>query len=200
MGTVSTFAVRVATAADAGRAGELVAHGFHDDPITEWVVPPPTDRPRVLGPYFAVACEAAIAAGTVYVAGDFDAVAVWFDATTPAPSPPPEPDPAMAELCGPYAAGLHLLDQLMHSAQPREPHHQLAFLVVRDGLRGQGLGSHLLKAHHSVLDETGLGAFLDATNPDSRRLYERHGYRDLVEPIHPPDGPPMWAMWRPAGG
>jgi RimJ/RimL family protein N-acetyltransferase len=40
-----------------------------------------------------------------------------------------------------------------------------------------------------------VAAYLEASNENSRRLYERHGFivqREL--PI--PDGPSMWTMWR----
>jgi hypothetical protein len=37
-------------------------------------------------------------------------------------------------------------------------------------------------------------AYLEATSPDSRRLYHRHGYTDLGR-IDLPDGPSLWRMW-----
>lgn len=193
--------IRLATPADARQVGETIADAFHDDPVTRWVVPPPEDRPSVLPGYFGAAGETAIETGSVYVAGDFAAVAVWFDATTPPPPPPSTPDPAMVGLCGRYAENFHLLEKLMHDAQPSKPaHHHLAFLAVRDGLRGHGIGSALLARHHEQLDTEDLGSYLDASSPRSRRLYLRHGYHDLPGPCHLTDGTPLWPMWRPPGG
>jgi hypothetical protein len=44
---------------------------------------------------------------------------------------------------------------------------------------------------------------VEAASIDSRRLYARHGYRDLPKPIPFPDGIPattmMYPMWRPEG-
>lgn len=191
--------VRIATAEDAERVGAVVAECFHDDPLTAWLLPDPADRPRILPSYFGAAGESAVEGGTVYVAGDFDAVAVWFDRTLPADPPPPEPDAHLTELCGPYAQNFHLVDKLMHEAQPSGPaHHQLAFLVVRESLRGRGIGGLLLERHHTILDDAGLPAYLDATHPDSHRLYLRHGYTDLADAYHPPGGAAIWPMWRPA--
>ena len=59
----------------------------------------------------------------------------------------------------------------------------------------RGLGSALM---HEVLDRCdrdGTPAYLEATSPDSRRLYLRHGFVVTGE-IVLPDGPTMWPMWR----
>lgn len=43
-------------------------------------------------------------------------------------------------------------------------------------------------------------AYLEATSPLNRRLYERHGF-EVTGEIQLPNGPAMWPMWRePAGG
>lgn len=196
-----TLDIRTATLAEADRLGEVVATEFFVDPLTEWLVPEAARRDDILPAYFGHAIEIAVQAGTVYVFGDVEGVAVWFDRTTPAHAPPPEPEPEVVDLCGDLAPNFHLVDRLMHAAEPEQPaHDQLAFLVVREELRGQGIGSRLLDAHHARLDDAGLPAYLNATHPDSHRLYLRHGYRDLAEPYHPPGGAPIWPMWRPPGG
>jgi GNAT superfamily N-acetyltransferase len=192
--------VRLGTAQDSIRVGATIATSFRDDAITRWVVPPEA-HPGPLPEYFGAAAAAAVEAGYVYILGDFEAVAVWFDATAPAPPPPPEPDAAMIEVCGAFAENFHRLEHLMYAAHPKEPaHHYLAFLAVRKELRGRGVGKALLDLHHEELDKTGLGGYLDASNPDSRRMYLRNGYRDLGRPFSAPGGPPMWPMWRPPGG
>ncbi|WP_199435287.1 hypothetical protein [Qaidamihabitans albus] len=43
-----------------------------------------------------------------------------------------------------------------------------------------------------------LPAYLEASSPRDRRLYERVGFTDLGDPIEPPDGPRLQPMWRPA--
>jgi GNAT superfamily N-acetyltransferase len=193
--------LRTATLAEADRLGEVVATEFFFDPLTEWLCPDSSRRDAIFPAYFGHAIEFALQAGTVWVAGDYDGVAVWFDKTTPPPPPPAEPEPEVVALCGDLAPKFHLIDQLMHEAEPAEPaHDQLAFLVVNEKLRGQGIGSLLLDAHHARLDDAGLPAYLNATHPDSRRLYLRHGYQELSDAYHPPGGAPIWAMWRPPGG
>jgi hypothetical protein len=39
-------------------------------------------------------------------------------------------------------------------------------------------------------------AYLEASTPGNRRLYERHGFRATEEVMMAPDAPPMWLMWR----
>jgi len=52
-------------------------------------------------------------------------------------------------------------------------------LAVRPGLRGQGIGTHLLQAVFAFAREKGFASvWLEVvnTNPDARRLYERMGF------------------------
>jgi hypothetical protein len=54
----------------------------------------------------------------------------------------------------------------------------------------------MLEHHHKLVDNLGVAASLDASNPSSRRLYLRHGYSNNGDPFRPPGGPPMWPMLR----
>jgi hypothetical protein len=47
-------------------------------------------------------------------------------------------------------------------------------------------------------DAEGMPAYLEATSPLNRRLYERHGF-EVTQEFVLPKGPPMWAMWREPG-
>ena len=72
------------------------------------------------------------------------------------------------------------------------------FLGVVPGARGRGLGGALLRDRLVRADAEGMPAYLEASSPRSRALYERHGFRATGDPIHLPDGPPLWPMWRAA--
>jgi hypothetical protein len=69
---------------------------------------------------------------------------------------------------------------------------------VLPGHQGRKTGTRLLEEYHRGLDEAGIPAYLEASSTRSRRLYLRHGYQDLGDPIFMPDGPPMFPMWRPS--
>jgi hypothetical protein len=48
-------------------------------------------------------------------------------------------------------------------------------------------------------DRDGLPAYLEASAPRNRALYERHGF-EVVGEIQAGDSPPLWPMLRPAVG
>ena len=75
-------------------------------------------------------------------------------------------------------------------------HLYLVFLGVAPGAQGRGLGGALLRERLVRADAEGLPAYLEASSPRSRLLYERNGFRDTGDPIQLPDGPPIWPMWR----
>jgi hypothetical protein len=44
-------------------------------------------------------------------------------------------------------------------------------------------------------DRQGEPAYLEATSPRNRALFERHGFA-VVDELRTGDCPPVWAMWR----
>jgi len=79
--------------------------------------------------------------------------------------------------------------------RPRVAKH-LAILAIRPGRQGQRTGTTMLIVRHATLDTDGTPAFLEASGPDSRRLYLRHGYADYGPRIDLPGGPALYPMWR----
>ncbi|GIL84948.1 hypothetical protein Vretimale_9709 [Volvox reticuliferus] len=55
----------------------------------------------------------------------------------------------------------------------------VAFLATRPEYWGRGLGSRLLRYVTDEADAAGRWCYLEATNPDNVRLYERHGFQEL---------------------
>lgn len=60
----------------------------------------------------------------------------------------------------------------------------LEAIVVDEAARGGGLGGHLLRHALADIDAAGAIATLDASTPDSQRLYERLGFTP-VGPVPP---------------
>lgn len=75
-------------------------------------------------------------------------------------------------------------------------HHHLAIVGVWPGAQGRGIGTALLQAHHHLLDQAGIPAYLEASSQRNRRLYRRHGYADHGPPICLTGGPQMFPMIR----
>ncbi len=191
---MSTPPIRPATDAEAGAVADRIAEAFVDLDATAWLIPDPADRRHVLRDDFRILVDHAYEHGEIHVTDDLSAVAVWYFVDDAFP-PPPDYDRRVAEACGPYTERFATLDKLFEANHPHEAHHHLALLAVRPGVQGTGLGTALLQHHHARLDTHGTPGYLEASSPQSRDLYARHGY-DLHEPFHLPDGTPFWPMWR----
>lgn len=184
-----------ADASEARDIAELIAVAFHSLAVARWLVPDPARRAEVLPANFRIFVDHALAHGQVHVTADRAAAAVWFPRDGD-----PLPEPAgyqrrVAAACGEATDRFRHLDDLFDIHHPIEPHHHLAFLGVHPAWERHGLGSALLRHHHTQLDVTGVAAYLEATSPGARDLYARHGYQTR-KPFHLPDGTPMWPMWR----
>lgn len=59
---------------------------------------------------------------------------------------------------------------------PDEPVWYLPLIAVDPTHQGKGIGSALVKAALKRIDEEGLPAYLESSNPRNISLYERHGF------------------------
>ena len=87
-----------------------------------------------------------------------------------------------------------MLSDAMERAHPQEPHFYLYFLAVDPALQGMDLGSRILDATLKRIDEMGLSAYLENSNPRNTRSYERAGFlaRKNIAPEGAPSLIPMW--------
>ena len=83
----------------------------------------------------------------------------------------------------------------MAQVHPAGEHWFLPLIGVDPVAQGRGLGSALLRHGLAPCDRDGLPAYLEATSPGNRALYERHGFR-VIEVLQAGSSPPMWAMLR----
>ena len=87
----------------------------------------------------------------------------------------------------------------MDEHHPKDPMWYLPFIGVDPSHQSKGHGAALLKIGTARADRDGVPAYLEASSPRNRALYERHGF-DVVGEIQAGDSPPLWPMLRPAGG
>jgi len=225
-GRIRTISYRHAHA-----VGELLAAAFHHEPVSRWLVPDPDERPHVLSTFFTTMATSAFTTGSVdVIVTDHDipiAAAVWFDRTRPLDQTPgadldgpanvPDEEHGDAEennasdgsglrrdLVDSNADRWTLLDQVMTTAHPHQPHEYLMLAGVHPAYQGQGWGTRLLNNHHAALDATGTPAYLEATSRESRALYTRLGYHDHGNPLPLAQaghgaGLVLWPMMRPSG-
>lgn len=193
-----TMSITRATATDAPEVAELIATAFHDLAVAQWLVPDPEERVEILPANFRIWVDHALAHGQVHLTADRLGVGVWFPRNPEVPLPEPTGyAKRLAAACGDATERFRHLDALFDKHHPKAVHHHLAFLAVHPKRQRHGVGTLLLQRHHSRLDAFGVGAYLEATSPGSKDLYERHGYRQEHQNFWLPDGTPIWPMWRP---
>lgn len=186
-----------AGAADAEVLSQLIADAFFPLAPCQWLIGDEAARRRILPGYFRMYVEHAIADGIVHTTPDRDATALWIPLGTQLPVPPDEYDEHLAEVTGPWAPRFVNFDRELDAHHLTGlAHHHLAILAVHPGQQRRGIGTALLDAHHAVLDELDMAAYLEAASERTRRIYLRHGYADLGAPIQLNHGPRMYPMIR----
>jgi GNAT superfamily N-acetyltransferase len=84
----------------------------------------------------------------------------------------------------------------LEARHPHERHYYLAFIGVDPLWQGRGLGAALLAPVLERCDSERVPAFLEASTPRNRALYERHGFTVTEEFRLGRSAPPQWRMWR----
>jgi ribosomal protein S18 acetylase RimI-like enzyme len=94
---------------------------------------------------------------------------------------------------------LSILNQI-EKKHPTKPHLYLHVLGTAAGSQGKGLGSVVISKMLTRCDEEGLDAYLESSNLQNVRFYERHGFEITEQPMKglPAGAPPVTAMWRKA--
>ena len=186
--------ITVSPATDADRAIATITMAFSNDPVARWVAPDPnlylTYWPRLV----KAAGGAAFANGTADSIDDCGGVALWLP---PGVGPDEETMGALATEAVPAADQEEVFGFMgqMGEFHPTEPHWYLPLIGIDVTKQGRGYGSALL--HHALdrCDRDRLPAYLEATSPLNRPLYERHGFEELGV-IQEGSSPPMWPMQR----
>ncbi|MFC4785846.1 GNAT family N-acetyltransferase [Nocardioides sp. MAHUQ-72] len=189
--------VRRATPDDAAGLSLTLASAFRDDPVFTWCIPDPHQRDHRLAAWFRVVVDALLAHDETYCTRDRAGTALWVPPDVP---PLTEEEGARlgavtADLGAPTPERIEALSELMEARHPQDPHLYLWFAGVHAQRQGQGYGGHLLRSRLDRADEEGLPAYLEATSPRNRALYERHGF-EVTGELSVDGSPPLWQMWR----
>jgi ribosomal protein S18 acetylase RimI-like enzyme len=185
--------IRTATQADTPAVMDTVTLAFARDPVVRYWWPQPSEFLR-WWPKFALAMgERGFDAGSVDVAGDFEAVAMWLP-------PGVETDPEAIEALDMPSSeeGDEIMGELrgeMARYHPETPHWYLWAIAADPSLQGKGLGSSLLKHRLAAIDARGETAYLESSAPYNVPLYERHGF-EVMGVIQVRDVPPITPMIR----
>ena len=190
--------VRLAREADLDRVIDTLWLAFGEDPLWHWVFP----EHAKLEPWWRLLIGSAMRHGWVWVLGDFASASVWI---------PPGRDELTREeedglhglfdgLLGTRAEDAMKLLERFDASHPRDtPHYYLSILGTHPAHRGQGLGMSLLAHNLRLIDEEGMPAYLESTNPANDRRYEGVGFERVGE-FYTPDGQhTVSTMWRGPG-
>lgn len=193
---------RVATAADADVATEILVDAFYDDPAWSFGFPDPAKR-RFQQAWFWRRCVLeSLPHSTLWITTNGASTSVWLP---PGVVEDFEPDPSSEfalearEVLGGDADRFLQAVERFEAAHPHdEPHYYLSLLGTHSSQRGHGFGLSLLEQNLQVVDAAGMPAYLEVSNPANLALYERHGFRLRGGFDMPDDGPHLPTMWREA--
>jgi ribosomal protein S18 acetylase RimI-like enzyme len=195
---MTEYDVRIAQESERDALISTLALAFTSDPCIRYAFPNPDTYLSAFRPLATALGGGALAAGAAYVAEGGAAVAFWLPPGVESDGPgigaviEKFVSPEKQEVLGEVVEG-------MGKYHPHEPHWYLAMLGADPMRQGQGLGSALLKTTLRRCDADGVIAYLESSNPNNVRLYERHGF-EVMGLIQPGDFPPLYPMLRPAGG
>ncbi|MGD9614530.1 MAG: GNAT family N-acetyltransferase [Alphaproteobacteria bacterium] len=167
---------------------------FVDDPAVRWMLPDPEQHLRYFPQFAQALAGSALPAGTAWIAGDCEGAALWL-----APDAHPDEQALLAlveEGVAPrQQADAFAVFEEMARHHPAEPHWYLPLIGVDPSRQGRGLGSALLRRVLEACDAARSIAYLEATGPRNRLLYERHGFVAIGQ-IKVGNCPPITPMLR----
>jgi RimJ/RimL family protein N-acetyltransferase len=186
--------IRSVTRSDKDRFAAAMTMAFSADPAARWAWPDPLQFLNVFMPLVTLFGGKSFDHGSANVIGDFFGVAQWLP---PGIQPGDGPIGELFEqnMSGPRLGEvLHLFEQ-MAGFHPQEPHWYIPLIGVDPLFQGRGYGTELMRHGLAACDRDRQPAYLEATSPASRSLYERLGFRVLGE-IRSGSSPPLFPMLR----
>src|SRR6185437_12766605 len=163
---------------DADAIITILSTGFQNDPVCRWLFPDDDVRERLHPEFFGPSVKMTLEDGEIDMIEDRSGTALWLPVTAHH-----EDQPGLGELYEPilgadYAERIAAFDERSTANHPdHEDHFYLPFIAVRPQFFDQGIGTALLCDRLAALDSQGLPTYLEASNCDSARLYERLGYK-----------------------
>lgn len=191
--------IRKMTAADLGPVARTLARAFYDDPHFRWIVRDDEKRmDRMVRGFRTFVERIWFTPDESYVHERLIGAALWMPPDTWHLSLLAQLRLLPAILTNVRGDSGRLLTAVnwMERNHPHERHWYLPAIGVTTAWQGRGYGAALLRPMLERCDSERLPAYLEASTPRNRALYERHGFEVVEEGRYAADGPPLWRMWR----
>ena len=181
---------------EANSAIGVITSAFSTDPVARWMYPDPADYFMYFPSFIRGFAGAAFEAGTAFQTPDGSGAALWL-----APGTETDSDPLIdlfwESTSGEVQEDLFPVFEMMGEMHPVEPHWYLPMIGVDTYRQGFGAGSALMNHAVAMIDEAGLSAYLESSNPRNIPLYERYGF-SVTGIIEHGKCPPIYPMYRPS--
>jgi GNAT superfamily N-acetyltransferase len=185
---------RVARASDVPAVTATLTAAFAGDPLWRWAFPDLDDLEEL----WRICITSALRYPWLRIVGDVVAAAVWIPPGGTELTEQEEADlgPMLRSRIGDRAdAVLELIDRF-EQAHPQEPHYYLSLLGTDPEHRGRGVGMSLLAENLALIDDEGMPAYLESSNPANDARYERVGFRKVGAFTTPDGARTVTTMWR----
>jgi GNAT superfamily N-acetyltransferase len=187
-------AVKVGNIDDADRLIWPLVLAFASDGMVRWLFPDPRTFLTAFPTVVRVHANSVAAHGGAFYTTDFRGAALWY------PPGATMDGAALGQVLERAVPPNRLEDVVSLFAQlgehkPTGRHWYLRQIGVDPAVRGRGYGSELLRVGLEMCDRDGTVAYLEATSPANRRLYERFGFVVEAE-LQVGGSPPLWPMTR----
>ncbi len=188
--------IRTATWDDEKAIAATVILAFAADPFVRWIHPDPHDFIVASERYPGLAAGPAFDSGSAHVTEDLCGVALWLppgakvDGNAIGEFTRPKIDPTVVDT----------FDRVREKAggyRPAEPHWYLSLIAVDPARQGQGYATALMQHGLKICDRDEFPAYLESTNEDNLKFYERHGFTVVAE-VQVEGSPIRYSMLRPS--
>ncbi len=191
--------IRKSTPGELRQVAITLARAFYDDPHFRWIVRDDAKRMARMERGFATfAGRIWLPHGESYVHEQLIGTALWMPPGTWHLGWVAQLRLLPAIVTNLRADSTRLLRAItwMENNHPHDPHWYLPAIGVTPTWQGRGFGAALLRPMLERCDAERVPAYLEASTPRNRALYEHHGFEVVDEGSYADDAPPLWRMWR----